>query len=90
MKKILMNFSENVLSRSQMKMISGGFNGEGYTCTVTCGNCVSTCTGSIGCYMVEAQEADGSITVLPYCNNGGPGPTHDRDTTGSSACKCSS
>ncbi len=87
MKTILMSFSDSILSRNQMKMIKGG-DGAGYTCTVTCGNCVSSCTGSIGCYMVEAQEADGSITVFPYCNNGGPGPDHDRDTTGGSACNC--
>ncbi len=29
MKKILMNFSENVLSRSQMKAVMGGYEEEG-------------------------------------------------------------
>ncbi len=35
MKKILMNFSENVLSRSQMKAVRGGYEEEGGACPGT-------------------------------------------------------
>jgi natural product precursor len=35
MKKLLMQFSDNVLSKGQMKGVKGGY-GDGGCCTVTC------------------------------------------------------
>jgi hypothetical protein len=55
MKKLLMNLSESILSRSQMKGVRGGYGGEGGAsgCTNECGNLPSVeCKGG-SCHTFE-------------------------------------
>ena len=76
MKKVLMNFSENVLSRSQMKVVKGGNEdtpGEsGACCTVYCW------AGDI-----ELGHAD-----IASCSNAGGYCTQHYPTRDRASCSC--
>lgn len=51
MKKMLLKFSDGILSRSQMKEVKGGYGESGYdTCTLSCtvGPITKSCTSTSG------------------------------------------
>jgi hypothetical protein len=67
MKKIIVNFSENILSKIQLKELKGGYGGgygAGTTCEATCkyGH-KATCSGAYKCEAINYSpmngEADG-------------------------------